>query len=131
MAGTPFIDDPFPAAGRGAWFDGNIDHYTVEGLVLNHSFSLEFFLKPQEEYWGTGTLFTSYKTPYDYTPGSIYRLKLANRHLVFTEAPSGFGIEAVQENIDNGVWAHVGVTVAWNSVTGDSDIHFVKNGAVY
>jgi hypothetical protein len=131
MSGSSFIDDPFPAAGRGAWFDGNIDHYTVSGLTLNHSFTLEFFIRPQEDAWETGTLFASYKAPYDYTPGSVYNFKLSNGALAFSESPSGVNLSGTGETINNKEWQHVGLVVDWDLGTGDSSISFVKNGAIY
>lgn len=110
--GTPFIDDPFPATGRGAWFNGDIDHYTVNGLTLNHSFTIEFFLKPHEEYCtGTGTIYASYKTPFCWDKGSVYKFGLNQRKLTFTEMPSRVALTAYNSNVNNGVWTHVGLTL--------------------
>jgi hypothetical protein len=63
-AESNFIDDPIPISGRGVWLNGDIDHFTVRRLSLNHSFTLELFIRPKEYVWETGTLFAAYRSPF-------------------------------------------------------------------
>jgi hypothetical protein len=116
MPGTPFVDDPFPATGRGAWFNGDIDHYTVSGLVLTHSFTLEFFVLPKLDF-GSGTLYASYKSPHCWDNGSVYRFKIEDKRLTFSESPTGIKIAQKSPTVGNGTWTHVGMSVEWHRST--------------
>lgn len=32
--GDTYIDDPYPVAGRGMWFDGYLDHFELKNLTV-------------------------------------------------------------------------------------------------
>lgn len=84
IGGDGFIDDPFKIKNRGAWFNGDLHHFTVSGLVLNHSFTYEFYVKNYNES-SESSLFASYQKPYEFNPLSscIYSLGIRKNELVF------------------------------------------------
>lgn len=46
-------DDPLTIDDRGLWFDGNSHFLSVNGLTINHTFTMSSWIKPH----GYGTLF--------------------------------------------------------------------------
>jgi hypothetical protein len=102
--GDTYFDDPYPTAGRGAWFDGNIDHYTLTGLVMNHSFTVEFFLRSFMSWGNTGSLFSSFKDPYDRVPGADFSFNLRMGHLSFFEKTMNESVDSDTAHIAPMVW---------------------------
>jgi hypothetical protein len=99
-------------------------------LVLNHSFTLEYFIKPHEEWCnGSATLYASAKPYYNWDTGSVFSFQLNRQKLRFTEMPSRTSITAANSNVLNGQWSHVGVTLTWSASSGDTTITFIHNGA--
>lgn len=98
------VDDPVPITARGMWFDGKSDHFAVSGLTVNHSFTLEFFLRHKLGPYDTGSLFASYRSPYDLKPGTTYSLKLSQETLMFVQQPTNMSVVAAGAEFVADTW---------------------------
>jgi hypothetical protein len=123
-----FIDDPIPIKGRGVWLNGDIDHFTISGLTLNHSFSLEFFIRHKLENWETAALLASYQSPYDMKPGTTYSLKISQQTLMLVEHPKNVNAMCAGAEITKDEWQLVAVVVEWNRSEKTSAVTFLRNG---
>jgi len=126
-----YIDDPYPIADRGLWFDGMYKHLEVdaikgEQLALNHSFTLEFFLKSYCGDQKRCSLFANYKSPYDNIGGSLYNYHINKGYLTFGELPSTTSL-ANSGTLEQKTWAHVAITVDFEEV---SRVRFYQNGVL-
>lgn len=109
---------PFPIVSRGLWFDGQHKYLTVTGFSLNHSFTLEFFLKAYCSQDHIGSLFANYRSPYTNVGGSLYSFKIVKGLLALSEEPSGQSLsspcEPEERVLEQEFWSHVALTVNFN-----------------
>lgn len=105
-------------------------HLTVQGLSLNHSFTLEFFVKSYCNEFGVGSLFANYRSPYVNVGGSLYNFKIRKGSLAFTEEPSDVSLPNILDSTSTALeaetWAHLAITVKFDD---RSDVTFYRNGA--
>jgi len=125
VEGDTYIDDPYPAAGRGVWFDGYLDHFEVSGLTVCTSFTLDFFLYNQMSFSATGSLFANYRSPYSYAYGSLFNFKIRNSFLAFTET-SGLSLVSTG-SVSVNEWTHVALSLSFSSDT--TTVNFYRNGS--
>jgi hypothetical protein len=88
--------DPYVVDDRGLFFDGRNDYATIQGLVLNQSYTYTLWVKPH----GDGTLVTSASRE----SGGYYAFGLSAFRTRYEDSFNGFSWMASTEFVENYVW---------------------------
>jgi hypothetical protein len=110
--------DPYVVDDRGLWFDGRKTFATLEGLVLNQSYTYTMWVKPH----GDGSLATVASKESD----GYYVFGLAAFRARYADNFNRFVWNTSVEIVENSVWQNLALAVGWTGAT--SDIKVYKNG---
>jgi hypothetical protein len=103
---------------RGLLFDGINDYATMEGLLLNQSYTLNFWIKPH----GDGTLFAST----DRKSAGHYSFGISGFRTRYEDSFNDVVWTAGAELIENYTWQNVAISADW--ATGHTELKVYKNG---
>ena len=123
--------DPYLSDDRGLYFDGKNDYVSLEGLMLNSSFTFALWVKPH----GSGTLFTSA----DKNGPGYYSFGISGYRLKFNDGFHDDTWLSTVEPVDLFLWQNLAVTFEWNAGSVDevdssiigaaNNASYTKNGA--
>ena len=99
--------EPFVIDDRGLWFDGKDDMARFDGLILNHTFSIEAWIRPH----GDGAIFgVGDASHYEYS--RVYYWGIEEGKILFSDLH--YDEDYASENdLINFYWTHVALTVQW------------------
>jgi hypothetical protein len=106
MAGGTHIEDPKTYKDRGVFFAGTVHHITVHNMMLDHTYTLEIFIKnyllPKEE----GTLYSTYRVPSEeYIPHtSLFTYSLQDEQIVFRDQSDDIFFKTSEKIVPYRTW---------------------------
>ncbi len=116
-AATVEASDPRPAYKRGIWFDGTNDYLNISGLSLNHSFTMELWVRIYNE--------RSFFTTTDGVRNTKHIILEGNTGaLRFTESFGSFDEEGTLQNKQ---WQQIAFTAEWLNDTRSTRISLYTN----
>jgi hypothetical protein len=110
--------DPFVVDDRGWLFDGINDYASLEGLVLNTSYTYSFWVKPH----GDGTLVTSASK----NGSGFYAFGVSGFRTRYEDSFNGIVWNAGAGLVENFVWQNLALAADWTGV--QTDLKVYKNG---